>query len=72
MPSPNSTPIPRKKLPPDLNGQVSTINITLKDTKCPGKKLVCFVLSEKTTSVNKANQPILEMGAAILGVMGPH
>jgi hypothetical protein len=54
-----------------INGDASSVNITLDGTMYPGLKLVRFILHEKT-NVNKTHQLIPGIGTAILGVMEPH
>jgi hypothetical protein len=55
-----------------LNGEVSSVNITLDGTIYPSLKLVHFVLHENTTNVNKTHQLIPGIRTAILGVTEPH
>ncbi len=54
-----------------LNGKVSSVNMKLDGTMCPGYKLAHFVLCEKT-EVNKTHQLKPGISAAILGVTEPH
>ncbi len=56
-----------------LNGEVSSVNITLGGTRYPGQKLACFVLQKtKTNNVNKTHQHIPGISTVILGVMEPN
>jgi hypothetical protein len=55
-----------------VNGEVSSVNIMLDGTMCPGQKLACFVLCKKSMNVNKTHQLIPGIGTTIFGVMEPH
>ena len=55
-----------------INREPWYVNITLGGTKCPGSKLLRFVLHEKTAIATKTHQLISRICTTIWGVKEPY